>query len=199
MVEFGKKMEATLVQMQKLLLGSQSELFRLPIPSPRGTLPLTRVMVELKTPQQHCPSKKLVAEAKKVVTPTFLVLVKTKVVEKGPETPKTKNSNPSLRRVNTRKVKKEPTPESSTKIEEEGSSEDVEEVEVEDSSKELESEEEEEAEPETPPLEKIRIKTRTSERHKATPALKTPVSTKRPTKEKTPKKGKSSQKKPKKK
>ena len=36
LVEFGKKMEATLVEMQKLLLGLQLEPIQVPIPSPRG-------------------------------------------------------------------------------------------------------------------------------------------------------------------
>ena len=68
----------------------------------------------MKTLQQHCPSKEPITEANKVVTPTSMVLVKTKVVEKEPETPKTKSSNPSPKRVTTKKVKKEPTPKSST-------------------------------------------------------------------------------------
>ena len=209
LVEFGRKMEVTLAEMWKLLSGLQPKLFRLPIPSPKDPLlkkfqnfveSMNRAPIELRTLQQHHLSKELVSEVEKVATPALVVQVKAKVVEKELETPKTKNSEPSLRKVNTRK-KKEPTLESSTKTEEEGSFEDVEEVEVEDSSKELELEEEEEVEPkpETLPPEKIRIKTRTSERHKATHVLKTSVSTKRPAKGKTPKKGENSQKKPKKK
>ena len=155
--------------------------------------------MELKTPQQHRPSKEPVAKTKKVVTPTSVVPVKTTVVEKEPEAPKTKSFDSSLRRVSTKKVKKEPTLESRMEMEEEGSSEDMEEVEVEDSSEEPESEEDEEVELETPLPEKTRIQTWTSERHKATPALKILVFTKRSAKRKMPKKGVSSQKKPRKK
>ena len=61
LVEFGRKMEVTFVEMQKLLLGPQPELFRLPIPSPRGTPLKNRATVELKTPLQHRPSKEPVA------------------------------------------------------------------------------------------------------------------------------------------
>ena len=119
--------------------------------------------------------------------------------EKELKTSKTTSSDPFLRRVNTRKKKKEPSPEPSTEEEEEVSSEDVEEVEMVSSSEEPKLEEEEEVELETPPLEMTRLKTRTFERKKSTPAFKTPVSTKRPTKGKTLKKGESSQKKPKRK
>ena len=119
--------------------------------------------------------------------------MKTKMSEKEPEIPKTTSSNPFLRRVSTRKKKKEPTLDLSIEKEEEGSFEDVEEVEMESSSKELESEEEE-AELETPLLEKTRLKTRALEWKKATPVFKIPVSAKRPIKGKTLKKGESFQK-----
>ena len=49
LVEFEQKMEATLVELQKLLIRLQSEPFWLPIPSPRGTLLKHRATVELKT------------------------------------------------------------------------------------------------------------------------------------------------------
>ena len=189
LVEFSRKIEATLVEMRKLLPGPQPKPFRLPIPSPMGLLPMNRALVELRIPQHHHLHKEPVFEVKKVATLALVVQVKAKVVEKESETPKTKSFNPSLRRISTKK-KKEPTPESSMETEEEGSSEDVEEVEVKDSSEELESEEEKELE--TPLPKKTKIKTRTSERHKATPVFKTPVSTKRPAKEKTLKKGESS-------
>ena len=68
LVEFGWKMEATLAEMQKLLLGPQPELFQLPIPSPRGTLLKNRATVELKTPHQHRPGMESITKAKKVVT-----------------------------------------------------------------------------------------------------------------------------------
>ena len=203
LVEFGKKMEATLVEMRKLLPGPQSEPFRLPIPSLRDPLPkkfqdfiesMNKALMELRTLQQHRPGKEPVFEAEKVATPVPVVQVKAKVVEKKSETPKTKNFDPSPKKICMRKKKKKPTLESRTETEEEGSFEDVEEVEVKDSSKESELEEEEEVEPklETPPPKKTRIKTRTSKRKKTTPVLKTLVSTKRLAKGKMPKKGESS-------
>ena len=183
-----------MVEMPKL----QSEPFWLLILFPRDTLLQHKVTVELKTSQQHCPSKEPIAGVGKVETPSSVVLMKTKVVEKELETPKTTSSDPSLRRVSTRKKKKEPTLEPSIEMEKDGSFEDVEELKVVSSSEELVLEEEEEAEskPETPPPKKTRIKGRTSEWKKATPALKIPVSTKRPAKEKILEKGESSQKKP---
>ena len=42
LVEFGRKMEATLVEMQKLLPGPQPEPFRMPIPSPKDLLSMNR-------------------------------------------------------------------------------------------------------------------------------------------------------------
>ena len=190
-----------MLEMRKLLPRPRLELFQLLIPSPRSTPLKHRAAMELKTPQQHHHGKEPVTEADKVVTPASMVPVKIKVVEKEPRTPKTTSSNPSPRRINTRKKKNEPTPKPSMEIEGEGSSKDVEEVEMVSSSKEPESKEDEEAEPEpkTPLLEKTRLKTRTFEWKKATPVFKTLVSTKRSTKGKMPKKGKSSQKKPRKK
>ena len=73
LVEFGWKIEATLVEMWKLLPGPQSEPFWLPILSPRGTPLKNWAMVELKTPHQHRPNKKLVVEAEKVVTLTSAI------------------------------------------------------------------------------------------------------------------------------
>ena len=71
LVEFKRKMEATLVEMRKLLPGPQPELFRLPIPSSKGTLPINRATVELKTPQQQCLGNKPITKVEKVVTPEF--------------------------------------------------------------------------------------------------------------------------------
>ena len=51
LVEFGRKMEAILVEMRKLLPGPQLELFWLPIPSPRDTPLKHRATIELKTSQ----------------------------------------------------------------------------------------------------------------------------------------------------
>ena len=191
LVEFGRKMEVTLVEMQKLLPGPQPEPIWLPIPSPKGILLKNRATVELKTPLQHYPGKKPVVEVQKVVTPTSPVQVKMKMTEREPEIPKTTSFDPSPRRVNTTKKKKEPTPNSSMEMEEEGSFEDVEEVEMVSSSKEPESEEEE-AELETPPPKKTKLKTRTFKQKKSTPTFKTSGSCKRLAKGKTPKKGESS-------
>ena len=196
-MEFGRKMEVTLVEMQKLLPRLQPELIWLPIPSPKDTPLKNKVTMELKTQLQHCPSKEPIAEVQKVVILAFPVQVKPKMIDREPKTPKTTSSNPSPRRVSTRKKKKEPTPDPSTKTEEEGSSKDVEEVEMVNSSKEPESEEE--AEPQTPPPKKTKFKIRTFEWKKSTLAFETPSSSKRPAKGKMPKKGKSFQKKPKRK
>ena len=191
-------MEANLVEMWKLLPKLQSKPIQLPILSPKGTLLKNRATVELKTSLQRCLGKEPIAEVHKVVTPMSRVQMKLKMIERELETPKTTSSNPFPRTVSTRKTKKEPTPNLSTKTEEEGSSKDVEEVEMVNSNEELETEEEG-AELETPPLEKTKLKTRTFERKKSTPAFKTLGSSKKPAKGKTPKKGESSQKKPKRK
>ena len=131
--------------------------------------------MELKTLQQHRLGKEPITRIEKVVIPLSMVPMKIKMVEKELETPKTTSFNLSLRRVSTRKKKKEPIPEPSMETEEEGSFEDVEEVEMVSSSEELELEEKKEAESklETLPPEKTRIKTRTSELKKAIRALKT--------------------------
>ena len=187
-------MEATLVKMRKLLPGLQLEPIRLPIPSPRDTLQKNRPIIELKTLLQHRPGKEPIAKVQKVVVPASLVQVKPKMTERESETPKTTSSDPSLRRVSTRKKKKEPTPKPSSKEEEEGSLKDVEELELVSSNEEPESEEEE-AEPTTPPLEKTKLKTRTSKNKNSTLVFKIPDSNKRLAKRKIPKKGESSQKK----
>ena len=149
--------------------------------------------MELKTLHQHRPSNKPVAEVEKVVTPTSSIQVKAKISKRELETSKTTSSDPSLRRVSTRKKKKEPTLEPSMEEEEEGSSKDMEEVEMVNSNEESESEEEEEPELEIPLPEKTKIKIQTLERKKSTLAFKTLVSIKRPAKEKTLKKGENSQ------
>ena len=187
-------MELILVEMQKFLPRPQLEPIRLPIPSSRNTLQKTKPTMELKTLLQHRPSKELATEVQKVVVLASLVQVKPKMIEKESETPKTTSSDPSMWRVSIGKKKKEPTSEPSREEEDEGSSEDVEELELVSSSEELESEEEE-AELATPPLEKTKLKTRTSEHKKSNPVFKTLGSSKRLAKRKTPKKGESSQKK----
>ena len=76
--------------------------------------------MELKTLLQHHPNKKPLVEVQKVVTPISPIQVKSKMIEREPETPKTTRSDPFLRRVNTRKKKKEPTLDPSMETEEEG-------------------------------------------------------------------------------
>ena len=49
LVNFGRKMEATLVEIQKLVSGVQSEPSRVPLPSPKATPQKNRPIVELKT------------------------------------------------------------------------------------------------------------------------------------------------------
>ena len=158
-VEFECKMEATLVEMRKLLPGLQPEPIRLPILSLTDTPQKNNVIVELKIPHQHCPGKEPNIEAKKVVTPAIVVPATRKMTEKELETPKTTSSNPSLWRISSRKKKKEPTSEPSMKEEEEESSKDVEELELVNSSEEPELEEEE-AKPAFPPPEKTKSRLR---------------------------------------
>ena len=174
-----------------MLLGLQLEPILLPILSPRGTSQKNRATIELKTPHQHRPGKEPVAETGKVVILAIVVPATRKMTKKEPETPKMTSSDPSPRRVSTRKKKKEPSPKPSTKEEEEGSLEDVEELELVSSSEEPELEEEE-AEPAFPPLEKSKLKTQTSERKKSTLVFKILGTNKRLTKGKTPKRGESS-------
>ena len=130
-------MEETLVEMWKLLPGPQLEPFQLLIPSPRSTPLKQKATMELKILQQHHHGKEPVTEVDKVVTLASAVPVKIKVVEKEPGTPKAMSSDPSPRRVSTRKKKNEPTPKPSMEMEGEGSSKDVEEVEMVSSSQEI--------------------------------------------------------------
>ena len=191
LVEFRQKMEATLVEMWKLLPRLQPEPIQLPISSPKGTPLKNRATMDLKTPLQHCPSKEPIAKVQKVVTLASPVQVKLKMTEMEPNTPKMMSSDLFPQRISTRKKKKEPTPDSSIEMEEEGSFEEVEEVEMVSSSEEPESEEEE-AEPETLLPKKTKLKTWTSEQKKSILAFKTLGSSKRLAKEKMPKKGESS-------
>ena len=189
-MDFGRKIEATLVEMRKLVARPQPEPIRLPLPSPRGTPQKTRLIVELKTLLPQHPGKEPVIEIPTMVILVAPVPMKTKMTERELETPKTTSFDPSPQ--NCTRKKKEPSPKPSTEIEEEGSSEEVEELELASSSEEPKSEEE--AELAIPaPEKKKKIKPRISVRKKSTPVFKTPVSLKRPTK--TPKKGESSQKK----
>ena len=141
-----------------MLPGPQSEPIRLPIPSPRDTPQKNRVIVELKTLHQYCPSKEPVAKTKKVVIPAKVVPATTKMIKKEPETLKTTSSYPSPQRISTKKKKKESTREPGTEEEEEGSLEGLEKLELVSSSEEPESGEEE-AEPTTPLPEKTKLKT----------------------------------------
>ena len=190
-MNFGRKMKATLVEMRMLVAGPQLEPIRIPLPSPKALPQKSKPVVELKTPLPQRSIKELVAKIAKIEIPAAPASAKTKMTKRELETPKTTSSKPSLQR-STRKKMKEPSLEPSIEEEEVESSE---EEEVESSDEEPESEEE--AKPTTPPLEKKKIKTQASERKKPTFAFKTPVFLKRPTK--ILRKGKSSQKKPKRK
>ena len=184
LVNFGCKMEATLIERRKLVSGSQSKPSRVPLPSLKATPQKSRPIVELKTLLLQRPMKELVVEIAKIEVLVALALAKTKMTKRELETPKTTSSEPSLQR-STRKKTKEPSPE----LEEE-ETESLEEVE----SSGQEPESEEEAKPTTPPPEKKKkTKTWASEQKKPASAFKTLVSQKRPIK--TPKKGESSQKK----
>ena len=189
LVEFGRRVEAILVEIQKLVSKPQLEPIQPPLSFTKTTP--QKPLVELKTLPPHRPGKEVVPEAKKKEPPTIVVPVK-KMTERELKTPKTTNSEPSPQRRSAKRKKKKPTP-STEEDEAESSEEEV----VESSGEEPESEEEE-AEPSTPSLEKKKkIETRASDWKKPAPVSKTLVSLKRPTK--TLKKGESSQKKPKKK
>ena len=88
-------MEAILVEIRKLVSRPQPEPIRLLLPSPKKMRQKTRLVVELKTPLQQRPGKELVPKAVKKVITTIVVLVKTKMIEKESETPKTTSSEPS--------------------------------------------------------------------------------------------------------
>ena len=62
--------------------------------------------MELKTLLPQRPSKELVPEAMKKITPTIVVPTKTKMTEKELETPKTISSKPSPQQRSTKKKKK---------------------------------------------------------------------------------------------
>ena len=182
-MSFRRKMEATLVEMWKLVSKSPAESSRPVLPSPKATPLKEKPLVELKTPLLQRPIKELVLKIAKIEIPIALALAKAK---KESETPKTTSSEPSQWKMNTRKTKKEPTPELRKEKEEANSSE---EETVDSSSKELESEEE--AEPATPPPEKKKkMETWASDWKKPTFVFKTLVPQKRPMK--TFKKGESS-------
>ena len=156
-MDFGHKMEATLVEIQKLVFESRSELSQIPLPSPKTTPLKTRPMVELKTPLPQCPRKELVIEAPKIEV-LAAPIPATKMTEKESETPKTTSFELSPWKSNRKKKKKkkEPIPEPSEEEEDDGSSEELEEEEVVSFSDELELEEEE-AEPAIPPPEKKKL------------------------------------------
>ena len=183
LMSFGRKMEATLVEMRKLVSGSLAESSRPPLPSPKAMPLKEKPLMELKTPLPQQPMKELVAEVAKI---EILAAPASTKAKKELETPKTTSSEPSLWRMSTKKTKKEPTRELSKKEEDAESSE---EETVDSSSKELELEEE--AELATPPLEKKKkMETRASDWKKPASAFKTLASQKRPVK--IPKKGESS-------
>ena len=185
LVNFGHKMETTLVEIRKLVLGSQAGSSRPPLPSLAATPQKEKSLVGLKTPLQQLPIKDLIAEVAKIEISAIPTLAKTKGEL---ETPKTTSSEHSPYRSGRKKME-EPSPESE---EEEESLEE----EIESSGGEPESEDE--AKPAiTLPKYKKKIETRSSDQKKPTFAFKTLASQKRPTK--TPRKGESFQKKPKRK
>ena len=151
-----------MVEIQKLISGPQPESSQAPLLSPKTTPHKMKPIVELKTPLSQCLGKEQVAEAPKIVVPVALVPIATEMTERESETPKTTSFDPFLKRMSTRKTKKDPTPDPSSEEEDDGSSEELEEEEVASSNNELESREEE-AEPTTPPPEKKRFKTWASE------------------------------------
>ena len=190
LVNFACKMETMLVEIRKLVPGSQVGPSRPLLPSPAATPQKEKPLVEPKTPLLQHPIKELIAEVAKIEIPVAPTPAKTKRESK---TPKTTSLEPSSQRMSIRKTKKESTPELS---EEEEEAESSEEETMNSSSGEPESEDE--AEPATTlPEKKKKMETRASDWKKLASTFKTPVPQKRPTK--TPKKEKSSQKKPKRK
>ena len=171
LVDFKRKMEITLGEMQKLFSKSQAEgLSQLPLPA---VIPQKGKQWEvLRTHLQQRSVKKVIAEVAKIEVPpvefpaTTLaanpITVKTKKIEKDSGT-KTTSSEPSSQRRSARKKTKEPFPEQD---EDEESSEE----EIRSSGEEPELEE---AEPTTPPPEKKKeIETQSFDRKKPASAFK---------------------------
>ena len=104
LVEFGCKMEGTLVEIWKLVAGPQLEPIRTPLPSLKMTP--QKPMVELKIPLPQHPSKELVLETKKKEVPAIEVVVK-KMTERDSETPKTTSFEPSFSVVKERQEEEE--------------------------------------------------------------------------------------------
>ena len=188
LVNFGCKMEATLVDIQKLVFELQARLSQPPLPL--MTPQKEKQVKVLKTPLHQRPIKEVIAEVAKIeILPAAtraatLATVKTKKTEKDLET-KTISSELSLHRKSAKKKTKEPSPES--KEEEESTAEET-------GSSGEEQESEEEAKPMTLPAEKRRrMETQASDKKKPAFMFRTPVPLKQPVK--TPRKGESSQKK----
>ena len=197
LVEFGRKMDATLADMRGLLSEGSSELFRFPVPVPSRAVskgadhsPVT-VVAEQATPSTQRPGKER-AVSERLETP-----VSARRTPEQAEAPSDHTPGPSSRRLSSRYKAREPTPEptsdSSSEFEEE-----LEVMELEESSEEPGSEEAREvmAEASTPPPSRPRIVTRAVDRRRSTSMLKTPSSSKRAAKEQATRKGASTQKKP---
>ena len=187
LVKFILKMEAALVDIWKLVSGSltgpSQPLLLLAMPQKE------KHVKELRTLLQQRLIKDVIIEVAKIEVPSAAILaatpiVKVKKIEKDTET-KTTSSKPSSQRKSARKKTKEPSLE--FKVEEESKEG------TESSGGNAESEEEDE--PATPPLEKKkRMDTRALDKKKLASTFKTSIAPKWPMK--SPRKGKSSQKKP---
>ena len=81
LVNFGHKMDATLVEIRKMVSGLQLKPSRVPLPSPKVTPQKSRPIVELKTPLPQCPMKELVAEIAKIEVLTAPASAKIKMTE----------------------------------------------------------------------------------------------------------------------
>ena len=78
LVSFERKMEATFVEIWKLVSRSPAELSRPPLPSPKATPLKEKPLVELKTPLPQQPIKELVAEVAKIEIPAIPASAKAK-------------------------------------------------------------------------------------------------------------------------
>ena len=197
LVEFGRKMEATLSDMRGLLTGGASEPFRFPVQVPTRAASMevdyspVPAVAEQATPSTQRPGKER-AESERLETP-----VSARQTPDQVEAPSDHTPGPSSRRLSSRYKAREPTPEPSSDSSSE-SEEELDVMELEESSEEPGSEEAREvmAEASTPPPSRPRIVTRAVDRRRSTSMLKTPSSSKRAAKEQAARRGGSTQKKP---
>ena len=197
LVEFGRKMEATLSDMRGLLSGGATEPFRFPVPVPNRAASMgvdhspVPAVADQATPSTQRPGKER-AESERLETP-----VSTRQTPDQVEAPSDLTPGPSSRRLSSRYKAREPTPEPSSDSSSE-SEEELDVMELEESSEEPGSEEAREvmAEASTPPPSRPRIVTRAVDRRRSTSMLKTPSSSKRAAKEQAARRGGSTQKKP---